>query len=65
MLTDDDGNITVEAARNIDQQTLSSDEFKFAAPSRIMSSTQTPVLTTNATEDPRFPGSQHHRAGAA
>ena len=55
MLTDDDGNITVEAARNFDQQTLSSDEFKFSRTvTNYVLDTETPVLTTNATEDPRF-----------
>ena len=30
MLRDDDGGLTVQVARNLDQQTLGSDNFKFS-----------------------------------
>jgi signal transduction histidine kinase len=57
MLRDDDGGLRVVAARNFDQETLSSDQFKF---SRTFANTVLDqgmaVVTTNAAEDPRFSG---------
>jgi K+-sensing histidine kinase KdpD len=57
MLRDDDGGLKVNAARNIDQQTLSNDNFKFSRTvvNQVLDSGK-PILTTNATEDPRFAG---------
>ncbi len=57
MLRDDDGNLTVQAARNFDQQTISESEFKYSRTvvNHVMDSGN-PILTTNATEDPRFAG---------
>lgn len=57
MLTDDDGNLTVKAARNFDQQTLSDKEFRFSRTvANQVIDTAAPILTTNASEDPRFAG---------
>lgn len=57
MLRDDDGGITVKAARNFDQQTLTSEELKISRTiTNQVIDTGTAVLTTNATEDPRFAG---------
>lgn len=57
MLRDDDGGLKVRAARNLDQKTLGSDEFKY---SRTVSNQVldggTAIVTTNAAEDPRFAG---------
>jgi signal transduction histidine kinase len=55
MLPDDDGELAVKAARNFDQQTLSSDQFKYSrgVVNRVMNEGES-VLTTNAAEDPRF-----------
>lgn len=55
MLRDDDGGLTVHAARNFDQQTLGSDQFKYSrgVVNRVMEAGES-VLTTNAAEDPRF-----------
>ncbi len=57
MLRDDDGNLTVTAARNLDQQTVSSDNFKYSRTiaNQVLDAGQ-PILTTNAAEDPRFSG---------
>lgn len=57
MLRDDDGGLAVKVARNLDQQTLSSDNFKFSRTivNQVLDSA-TPVVTTNAAEDPRFAG---------
>ncbi|GAB4312871.1 MAG: hypothetical protein Kow00117_05600 [Phototrophicales bacterium] len=57
MLRDDDGGLTVKAARNFDQQTLGSEDFKFSrtVANRVLD-TGEPILTTNASEDPRFAG---------
>lgn len=57
MLRDDDGGVRVVAARNLDQQTLTSDKFAFSR--TIVNQaldTGEPILTTNAVEDPRFAG---------
>jgi signal transduction histidine kinase len=55
MLRDDDGGLTVKVARNLDQQTLTSEQFKFSRTvvNQVMDSGQS-LLTTNAAEDPRF-----------
>jgi K+-sensing histidine kinase KdpD len=57
MLRDDDGGLTPKAARNLDQQTLSSDEFKYSrtVTNHVLDGGK-PILTTNAAEDPRFAG---------
>lgn len=57
MLRDDDGGLTVKAARNLDQQTLDSTEFKYSRTivNSVLDSGK-PILTTNAAEDPRFAG---------
>jgi signal transduction histidine kinase len=55
MLRDDDGQLNVVAARNLDQQTLTSDKFEFSRTivNRVLDSGE-PIVTTNAAEDPRF-----------
>lgn len=57
MLRDDDGGLMVMAARNIDQQTVSSDKFRYSRTiaNQVLDSGN-PLLTTNAAEDPRFAG---------
>jgi len=57
MLRDDDGNLTVTAARNLDQQTVSSDKFKYSRTiaNQVLDAGQA-IVTTNAAEDPRFSG---------
>lgn len=57
MLPDDDGQVEVRVARNFDQQTLSSDKFKYSGTivSRVLDTGES-VVTTNAAEDPRFSG---------
>lgn len=57
MLQDYEGELRVKAARNIDQQTLSTDAFKYSTTvaNQVLDSGN-PVLTTNAAEDPRFAG---------
>jgi signal transduction histidine kinase len=59
VLRDDDGDVHVAAARGIDQQTLTSDKFAFShtVVNRVFDVGE-PILTTNASEDPRFAG-QH------
>lgn len=57
MLRDDDGNLQVKAARNFDQQNLDSGDFKYSRTvCNIVIDSAKPILTTNATEDPRFAG---------
>jgi len=55
MLRNDDGQIVVTAARNLDQQTLSSDQFKYSRTivNQVID-TGISVVTTNAAEDPRY-----------
>ena len=55
MLRDDDGGLTVKVARNFDQQTLNSDNFKFSRTivNQVLDLGEA-VVTTNAAEDPRF-----------
>lgn len=57
MLRDDDGGLTVKVARNLDRQTLDSENFQFSRTvvNQVFDSGQ-PVVTTNAAEDPRFAG---------
>src|SRR5262245_5565060 len=57
MLRDDDGGLTVKVARNLDQQTLGGDKFKYSRTiaNEVLDSGQ-PIVTTNAAEDPRFAG---------
>jgi signal transduction histidine kinase len=57
MLRDDDGGLTVKVARNLDQQTLGGDKFKYSrtVANEVLDSGQA-VVTTNAAEDPRFAG---------
>ena len=57
MLRDDDGGLTVKVARNLDRQSLDSDNFKFSRTivNQVFDSGD-PVVTTNAAEDPRFAG---------
>ncbi|MBK9748560.1 MAG: GAF domain-containing protein [Chloroflexi bacterium] len=55
VLRDDDGALQVQAARNFDQQTLSSEQFNYSRTiANSVLDTGEPVLTTNASEDPRF-----------
>jgi K+-sensing histidine kinase KdpD len=57
MLRDDDGNLQVKIARNLDQQTLSSEEFRYSRTiANLVQDSGQGILTTNATEDPRFAG---------
>lgn len=57
MLRDDDGGLAVKAARNLDQQTLSSEDFKYSRTiaNQVLDGGKA-LLTTNAIEDPRFAG---------
>ncbi len=55
MLRNDDGGLEVKAARNLDQQTISSDKFLYSRTiTNEVVDSGTPLLTTNAAEDPRF-----------
>jgi signal transduction histidine kinase len=57
MLRDDDGNFRVVVARNLDQQTLGSEDFKYSRTiANLVVDSGQGVLTTNALEDPRFAG---------
>ncbi len=57
MLRDDDGGLQVRVARGLDQQTLTSEQFKFSGTiaNQVLDSGK-PIVTTNAAEDPRFAG---------
>ncbi|MCA0454709.1 MAG: GAF domain-containing protein [Chloroflexi bacterium] len=57
MLRNDDGGMTVQVARNLDQKTLGSDDFKFShtITNQVLDSGR-PIVTNNAVEDPRFSG---------
>ncbi len=57
MLRDDDGGLKVKAARNLDQQTLGSQEFNYSRTiaNRVLDTGEA-LVTTNASEDPRFAG---------
>jgi GAF domain-containing protein len=52
-----DGELNIRVARNIDQETLTSDAFRVSSTitNRVLSTGQA-ILTTNAQEDPRFAG---------
>lgn len=55
MLNDDDGNLTIKAARNFDQQTVSDTELDYShTVANLVIDSEEAVLTTNALEDPRF-----------
>jgi len=55
MLVGDDGELEVQAARHFDQQTLTGDKFKFSRTIVYeVLEKGAPIVTTNATEDPRF-----------
>jgi signal transduction histidine kinase len=57
MLRNDDGGLEVKAARNLDQQTISDDKFLYSRTiTNEVVDRGTPILTTNAAEDPRFSG---------
>lgn len=59
MLRDDDGGLTVKAARNLDQETLTDEKFKYSRTvANQVVDTGGPILTTNAAEDPRFAGQE-------
>ena len=59
MLHDDDGNLTTKAARNFDQQNVSSGELEYSRTvANLVIDSGEATLTTNATEDPRFKGQQ-------
>ena len=59
MLRDDDGGISVEAARNLDHQTIDSTELKFSRTvTNVVIDDGKPIVTTNASEDPRFSGQE-------
>ncbi len=55
MLPNDDGQVEVKAARNFDQKTLSSDQFKYSRTiaNQVMD-TGASVVSTNAATDPRY-----------
>jgi len=57
MLKNDDGGLMVRVARNFDQQTLRDDSFRYSTTvaNQVLDS-GSPLLTTNATTDPRFAG---------
>jgi K+-sensing histidine kinase KdpD len=59
LLRDDDGQVDVKAARNLDQQTLSSDKFRYSRTivNQVMDTGES-VVTTNASEDPRYSESE-------
>ncbi len=55
MLFDEHGELAVGAARNMDQETLKKDEFAISrSVIRLVAEKGDPVVTTNASEDPRF-----------
>jgi signal transduction histidine kinase len=57
MLRDDDGDLNVRAARNLDQKTIGGDDFKYSrtVANQVLDGGKA-VVTTNAAEDPRFAG---------
>ncbi|HVO70587.1 MAG TPA: GAF domain-containing protein, partial [Aggregatilineaceae bacterium] len=57
MLLDEDGNLTVRVARNLDQETLEGGEFAVSRTiTREVMNAGQPVVTTNAQTDPRYAG---------
>lgn len=59
MLKDEEGNLQMQIARNMEQESLDPSEFNISrtVTSRVASEGK-PVLTTNAQEDPRFTGQE-------
>jgi signal transduction histidine kinase len=57
MLRNDDGAEDIKTARNLDQQTLGSDKFKYSRTvvNKVLDGGES-IVTTNAAEDPRFAG---------
>lgn len=55
MLRDDQGDLTIRTARNLEQETLEDTEFSFSRTvvNRVIAECK-PLLTTNAQRDPRF-----------
>ncbi len=57
MLFDEDGNLEMKAARNLEQESLQQEEFIFSrSVIRTVAESGEQVVTTNASEDPRFAG---------
>lgn len=57
MLLNDDGVLEFRIARNLDQETLDSSEFAVSRTiTRQVFENGTPIVTTNAAEDPRYAG---------
>src|SRR5574341_660198 len=57
MLFDEDGELVIMAARNLDRETLDEADFAISrSVIRTVAETGEQVVTTNATEDPRFAG---------
>lgn len=55
LMRDDDGDLEVTAARNLDQQTLSSEDFQYSRTiTNYVLDEGESITTTNALEDPRF-----------
>lgn len=55
MLRDDDGTVDVQAARNLDQQTISAENFKYSRSIvDAVLDTGVAAVTTNAAVDPRY-----------
>ena len=65
MLLDDDGNLNVRVARNLDQATLESGDFALSrtVTRHVLESGQA-IVTTNAQDDPRFKGQESVVANA-
>src|SRR5258708_32348367 len=63
ILLDDDGNLNVRVARNLDQATLESGDFSVSrtVTTRVLEDGQA-IVTTNAQDDPRF-RSEERRVG--
>lgn len=59
MLKDEEGNLQMQIARNMEQESLDPSEFSISrtVTTRVASEGK-PVLTTNAQEDPRFTGQE-------
>jgi signal transduction histidine kinase len=55
MMIDDNGELEIKAARNLAKETVDQDEFKISkSVIRTVAETGEQVVTTNASEDPRF-----------
>lgn len=59
VMIDDDGNLDVRVARNFDQETIDSNAIALSrtVTNKVLQ-TGSPIVTTNAQEDPRFAGQQ-------